>query len=378
MASLNQIVKTLRETIDGAKSKKPSPYDTPAQVIRVEDGIAWVHIPGGVDETPVKLTVNAVPGDEVQIRVGGGSAWIVGNASAPPTDDSTATYAYSTAIYAGDTAASAQTTADNAEVTAASSYQISSNTLIYDHDYYIENGIAYFTAYLYRGGIDVKLEFDPSMFTWYYKTEDNVSSYIGNGYTCWISLTDMGYGGHIIGHFIPTTNAQLQTSDGSALANSIDQEFTARTTTSDGAVRINDLTVATAVYPSDKILVSGTSDEHLVAVQTLQDYLEANISKPVRFNTTYGWDTEHYGMVAEADTLYVYTDHSVDSQGNIIAGIKVGDGMSYLIDMPFTDKLLTEHISDQTVHITQAEREFWNNKVRCYMTGASQLVFTTL
>jgi len=378
MASLNQIVKTLRETIDSAKSKKPSPYDTSAKVIRIEDGTAWVHIPGGVDETPVKLTVNAVPGDEVQIRVGGGSAWIVGNASAPPTDDSTATYAYSTAIYAGDAAASAKTTADNAEVTASNSYQMSSNTLIYDHQYTVENGIAYFTAYLYRGGKDVKTEFDPSMFTWYYKTEDNASSYIGNGYTCWISLTDMGYGGHIIGHFTPTSNAQLQTSDGRALANSIDQEFTARTTSSDEAIRINDLTVATAVYPSDKILVSGASDEHLVAVQTLQNYLEANISKQVRFNTTYGWDTEHHGMVAEADTLYVYTDHSVDSQGNTIAGIKVGDGMSYLIDMPFTDKLLTEHISDQTVHITQAEREFWNNKVRCYMTGASQLVFTTL
>jgi hypothetical protein len=49
--------------------------------------VAYVHIPGGVDETPVKLTVNVQAGDEVQVRVGGGQAWITGNETAPPTDD---------------------------------------------------------------------------------------------------------------------------------------------------------------------------------------------------------------------------------------------------------------------------------------------------
>jgi len=79
---------------DLAKARKSSPapssYDTPATVTRIEDGIAWCHIDGGVDETPVKLTVAAHEGDVVQVRVGGGTAWLTGNGTRPPTDDALA------------------------------------------------------------------------------------------------------------------------------------------------------------------------------------------------------------------------------------------------------------------------------------------------
>lgn len=92
MPNIDNLVSELSKAFKTSDEKKTSAYDTPATVRRVEDGVAWVHIPGGVDETPVKLTVNAVEGDEVQVRVGGGRAWIVGNATSPPTDDSTALY----------------------------------------------------------------------------------------------------------------------------------------------------------------------------------------------------------------------------------------------------------------------------------------------
>lgn len=70
-----------------AKPKQPSPFDTTAEVVRVEGDTAWVHIPGGVDETPVQMSVNAREGDTVRVRVGGGTAWLTGNDTAPPTDD---------------------------------------------------------------------------------------------------------------------------------------------------------------------------------------------------------------------------------------------------------------------------------------------------
>lgn len=76
-----------------ASRPKTQGYDTQAEVKRVEGGTAWVHIPGGVDETPVKLTIDAKAGDTVQVRVSGGKAFLVGNATAPPTDDTTATRA---------------------------------------------------------------------------------------------------------------------------------------------------------------------------------------------------------------------------------------------------------------------------------------------
>lgn len=84
------IILQLVDAIKQASTPKTSSYDTPAEVVRVDGSTAWVHIPGGVAETPVRLTIDCKPGDTVQVRVGGGQAWLVGNETAPPTDDSEA------------------------------------------------------------------------------------------------------------------------------------------------------------------------------------------------------------------------------------------------------------------------------------------------
>ena len=88
--SMTQTVNMLYELI---KRDKKRGYDTTATITRVEDGVAWIHIPGGVDETPAKMTINAKPGDTVQVRVANGRAFLVGNASAPPTDNTVANQA---------------------------------------------------------------------------------------------------------------------------------------------------------------------------------------------------------------------------------------------------------------------------------------------
>ena len=98
------ILKDLAEAVKATGGQTTKPYDTPATVIRVEGDIVWVHIPGGVDETPVRHTIAAKPGDVVQIRVSGGSACIVGNETAPPTDDTKAEQAIKKAEEAGGTA----------------------------------------------------------------------------------------------------------------------------------------------------------------------------------------------------------------------------------------------------------------------------------
>ena len=116
--SIQKSVKELIKAINTPKGTEP--YDTVAEVVRVDEETAWVHIAGGVDETPVKKTIDAVKGDKVQIRVGGGTAWIVGNESKPPTDDRVANVAQKTAenadlkaILAKKTAEKAKTIADN-------------------------------------------------------------------------------------------------------------------------------------------------------------------------------------------------------------------------------------------------------------------------
>ena len=101
----------LLDAINAISQNKDKSYDTPATVLRVEDDTVWVHIDGGADETPVNKTVNCEQGDTVQVRISNGSAFLVGNASAPPTDDKTANVAHFVAEQADVKATSAEATA---------------------------------------------------------------------------------------------------------------------------------------------------------------------------------------------------------------------------------------------------------------------------
>ena len=96
----------LLEAINAIKGKDKS-FDTPATVLRVEGDTVWVHIDGGADETPVRRTINCEQGETVQVRISSGSAFLVGNASAPPTDDKTANVAHFIAEQADEKATKA-------------------------------------------------------------------------------------------------------------------------------------------------------------------------------------------------------------------------------------------------------------------------------
>ena len=115
---INTALKDFIEAIN-TKGSGTESYDTQAEVLRVDGKTAWVHIPGGVDETPVELTIDAKAGDAVQIRVANGNAWLTGNGSAPPTDDTTAKEARGTANTALLRAQTATETAAEAEAAAA-------------------------------------------------------------------------------------------------------------------------------------------------------------------------------------------------------------------------------------------------------------------
>ena len=96
--------------------------------------------------------------------------------------------------------------------------------------------------------------------------------------------------------------------------------------------------------------------------------------RAIYYDTTANWNAQH-SLITEPGTVYIYSDYSFidDGNGNLtpVAGIKIGDGSSYLIDMPFmTDALtatLLSHVGNGDVHITPQERVFWNNKVSSYM-----------
>lgn len=115
MMEFDRVVREFIQIFKSSYGTDTRPLDTQAQVLRVENGVAWVHIPGGVEETPVKLTVNAEAGDTVQVRIGGGRAWITGNATNPPTDDKTAIKSGKIAQIAQKKASTAKEIADGAD-----------------------------------------------------------------------------------------------------------------------------------------------------------------------------------------------------------------------------------------------------------------------
>lgn len=104
---INKLASELQKVIEERDKNKKSPYDTEAEVVRVDSDIVWVKIPGGVDETPAQKTVNAKTGDKVQVRVSGGRAFLVGNGTNPPTDDTVANVAISDARDANQNAVAA-------------------------------------------------------------------------------------------------------------------------------------------------------------------------------------------------------------------------------------------------------------------------------
>ena len=103
----------------------------------------------------------------------------------------------------------------------------------------------------------------------------------------------------------------------------------------------------------------------------------------IQMKTTEEWRQDP-SLIGQLNTFYIYTDRNtkVDEEtGRIInvPGIKVGDGSSYLIDLPFVDDLFYSHINNLDIHVTLAEKQFWNNKIRIQdseIEDAQNLIFT--
>lgn len=120
---IDKLASELQRVLDEKDSKKKTPYDTEAEVVRVDIDTVWVKIPGGVDETPAQKTVNAKVGDRVQVRVSGGRAFLVGNGTNPPTDDTKANEA-------SYQAQNAEVHAVNAELAASDAHKSAENARI--------------------------------------------------------------------------------------------------------------------------------------------------------------------------------------------------------------------------------------------------------
>lgn len=96
----------------------------------------------------------------------------------------------------------------------------------------------------------------------------------------------------------------------------------------------------------------------------------------VLVDTTENWSRRLRYVPASGDII-VYADKGtiVDEAGatRYVPGVKIGDGNAYCVDLPFVgddlDGQLLEHITDRAVHVSAADREFWNNKLNFTLDG---------
>lgn len=114
-------------------------------------------------------------------------------------------------------------------------------------------------------------------------------------------------------------------------------------------------------------------------VELVGDKLLPDFGIPyVYYGTTEYWDNQP-SLLTVDKAIYIYTDYRQDDDGNDIAGFKIGDGKGYLIDAPFIDKLYEDHIRNMIIHVTQEDKNRWDEKIRVYINpdNNENMVFTT-
>lgn len=97
----------------------------------------------------------------------------------------------------------------------------------------------------------------------------------------------------------------------------------------------------------------------------------------VESDTSDQW-AKKIGLISKKNTIYVYTDHQA-KDGQDIPGIKIGDGLAYVIDLPFVDQIYIDHIANTDIHITKEERAKWNKAITANIADNDEnLVLSTV
>lgn len=121
--------------------------------------------------------------------------------------------------------------------------------------------------------------------------------------------------------------------------------------------------------------------------------MSATTNARIKFkrDTKANWNAAR-GMIPLDGEVIIYSDYrqiqkEIDGQlRNVyLPGVKIGDGQTYVQDLPFVDEELREmiinHINNQDIHVSIREKLFWNNKLNvddAYEQEHDELVNETL
>ena len=97
-------------------------------------------------------------------------------------------------------------------------------------------------------------------------------------------------------------------------------------------------------------------------------------------DTAANWSAVGTSFVPLQGEIIVYLDYQTDGNGVTYPGIKIGDGNAYLVDLPFVteniENILNAHIADTGIHVTAAEKTFWNNKLNTHVNSETLVLCT--
>lgn len=162
------------------------------------------YAPKSTAVTNVALATN-----KITKTINGTTTDVVGAASTSAygiTKLNTATNSTSTTEAATPSAVKiAKDRADEAHSKAATVESGLNGSYIYDQTFSITNGVATFTPHVYLKGAEVTSTFAASCFVWKYRLIDGseVTLTTKSDRGCDVTITSMGYGGHVIGAFTP-------------------------------------------------------------------------------------------------------------------------------------------------------------------------------
>lgn len=108
-------------------------------------------------------------------------------------------------------------------------------------------------------------------------------------------------------------------------------------------------------------------------------------STAIHYGTKSNWDSQR-SIITQKGHLYIYSDAGKKNLPNgttlDIPAMKIGDGTSYLIDMPYSlygsdHERLVEHILDNSIHVSKNDRTNWNDKVKIAVNESAEALVIT-
>lgn len=124
------------------------------------------------------------------------------------------------------------------------------------------------------------------------------------------------------------------------------------------------------------VKIVGISSDEIRVMREKQNIVVSRIV----IDTTANWN-ERITYIPPFGTVVVYTDRNV-TDGVNYPGIKIADGTTYAVDLPFAGDdianqicgIMNDHVQNLDIHVTPEEKVFWNNKLNCIVQDGNLIL----